>query len=574
MEFARQLQRLLDEQEGAQSVAGNELSDWNDQVEGFLFASPAEQKRKFEEGKSSENEESMEISKQELDSIARVLKETIVVLFSNSLGISGEDDIAVQERMKFIMDRLKGQGENATITDRANKDWIRLESLCRTSSNFFRWYLQVFLQHTPLVHPMSSSPFQASTMLSIIIFLVEYNAKIVDVDIDVDAGSDLSPSQRFARYASLLLFYTTFSPRSPNDAEMQKTHERLVTDVNIIPRVLKLLTYQSTTSAALALSLIRNVHNLLASYPGAIKAVQQTGLPYDEATTKAPWSPKKDDNTDGLITYPSIFRDVLIWSLNAPGLPPFPGPKEDRRPDLVIEILGIIFAMGGTEIARALRYPSPNAALSQLVITALQKLDSKDPRTHQVKLSTITILADASPSFGTFLVEKQAVKSLLEITEQQIDAVLKNTQVDEAAVSALIPSLAVLYKLSAGNPTFREATKTNVFPPSQEDQFWSLAQEQLTDTATAIQSNNGNVSNRVPPAKNMHPLDAPQSTLRFKLIRLMTWTESHIKRYASELLWALCDEDPKEFILRTGLGNAMAFLGAKGMVQLPAHALQ
>ena len=355
---------------------------------------------------------------------------------------------------------------------------------------------------------------------------------------------------------------------------MQRTHERLVTDLKIIPRVLKILTYEPATSAALALTLIRNIHNLLASYPGAIKAVQQTGFPYDEATAKAPWSPKQDDNTDGLITYPSIFRDVLIWSLNTPGLPAFPGPKEDRRTDLVVEILGIIFAMGGTEISRALRYPCPNAALSQLVITSLQELDSKDPRTYQVKLSTITILTDASPSFGTFLVEKQALKSLLEITEQQIDTVLENTQVDAAAVSALVPSLAVLYKFSAGNPEFRASTKDMIFPPSQEDQFWTLAQEQLANTATAIQSKNGNAPNRVPPAKNMHPLDAPQGTLRYKLIRLMTWTESHIKRYASELLWALCDEDPKEFVLRTGLGNAMAFLGAKGMVQLPARALK
>ena len=128
----------------------------------------------------------------------------------------------------------------------------------------------------------------------------------------------------------------------------------------------------------------------------------------------------------------------------------------------------------------------------------------------------------------------------------------------ERAVSALVPSLAVLYRFSAGNPTFREAVKDMVFPPDREDHFWSLAKEQLVGNAAA--------------AKNMHPLDAPKGSLRWKLIRFMTWTESHIKRYASEFLWALCDEDPKEFVLRTGLGNAMGFLGGKGLVQMPAGA--
>ena len=580
MDFARRLQGLLRKEDGTLAATGDEISSWNKAVEALLYASPEEQKRMLEPSASEEA-----INKQELDDIARNLKEGVVVALSDAIGMAldendavGETEVATQQRMKFIMDKLKGHNgdDAAAITIHStSKDWVNLENLCRTTSNFFRWYLQVYLQQYPLVMPMCSSPFQASTMLTIILFLIEFNAKIsVDASELSPETPELPPSQRFARYAALLLFYATFSPRSPNDQDMQRTHERLVSDLHIIPRVLKILTYQPHTSPALALSLIRNVHNLLASYQGAIQAVQQTGFPFDPTTAKAPWSPKKDDNTNGLITYPSIFRDILIWSLNAPGLPPFPGPEDDRRCDLVVEILGIIFAMGGTEITRALRYPCPNSALSQLVITVLQDLDStQDSRIAQVQLSTITILTDASPSFGTFLVEKEAFKSLLEITEGQINTVLEQTQVDATAVSALVPSLAVLYKLSAGNPDFRTATKNHIFPPDQEDQFWTLAQEQLAKTATATAAST-NHNYRVPPAKNMHPLDAPQGTLRYKLIRLMTWTESHVKRYASELLWALCDEDSKEFVLRTGLGNAMAFLGAKGLVSLPAHALE
>ena len=587
MDFAQKLQDILSHKhvgKGQNVLSMNELVSWNEEVEALLFASPQEQRQMLDEKK----EEYIEpLTKAELDAIARALKESLVLSLSNALGMSSTtEEIEIQERMKYCMDKIQdcNTTDKIIIQDRINNaHWNQLEHLCRTSSNFFRWYLQVYLQEQSLVYPMCSSPFQASTILSILVFLIEYNAKQSGT---TESQVDLSPSQRLARYASLLLFYTTFSPRSPNDEAMQRTHERLVSDIQIIPRIFKILTYESSTSAALALSLIRNVHNLLANYAGAVEALKQTGVPYNNASdqpARAPWNPQVDDNTDGLITYPSIFRDILIWSLNGPGLPPFPGPKEDKRSELVVEILGILFAMGGTEISRALRYPCPNPALSQLVVTVLKDMDSKkDARIAQVQLSTVTILTDASPSFGTYLVEQQALQSLLEIAENQIDSVLEQTQVDDIAVSALVPSLGTLYKLSAGNPTFREAAKAKIFPKINEDRFWTLAQEQLDNSAGATTAaaqqtrSNGNdaVLNRVPPAKNMHPLDAPQGTLRYKLIRLMTWTEGHIKRYASELLYALCDEDPKEFVLRTGLGNAIAFLGAKGMVQLPAHALK
>lgn len=73
-------------------------------------------------------------------------------------------------------------------------------------------------------------------------------------------------------------------------------------------------------------------------------------------------------------------------------------------------------------------------------------------------------------------------------------------------------------------------------------------------------------------AKNMALLDAPKGTLRWHMIRLMTWVESNVKRAASELLWSVCDEDSTQFVLRTGFGNAIHFLGMKGFVKLPPSA--
>ena len=583
MNFCQQLQEILLPHLPTADIIHTDdvpievLSKWNDEVEDLLFASPEEQKRRLnehgDEAKTPDDGQE-EVQKENIDKLVLSLRDGIVFRLLALLNLSSNDNNAsMEDKLKLLADRINTENDidNQELAgiDQDNKCWAELEYLFRTSSNFLRWYLQIYLQYKPLIYPMSSSPFQSSSMLSIILSLLEFNSKN-DTQNNNGQPTDqshqlLPPSQRFARYASLLLFYATFSPLSPNDETMQSTHELLVNELHFLPRALKLLTYLPNTSAALALSLIRNVHNLLASFSGSLSVVQQTGFPFDGEMAKAPWSPKPDDNTDGLITYPSIFRDVLIWSLTTPTLPPFPGPKDDRRPDLVVEILGIIFAMGGGEVTRALRHPCPNPALSQLVITSLQQFDSNDPRTYQVKLSTITILTDASPSFGTFLVEKNAVKDLMEILEKQMDAVLDATQVDDAAVSALVPSLAVLYKLSAGNPTFREVTKHSIFPPSQEDLFWRLAQAQLGQRGTQQIATNNGQNSVVPAATNMQALDAPRGTLRYKLIRLMTWTESHIKRYSCELLWALCEEDPKEFVLRTGMGNAIAFLRNRPM---------
>lgn len=569
MKFAQRLDTILKLPDEERS---KNLSPWNEDIEKILFANPKEQKAALLEAKEEGEPLNEDQARELVDEIGKKLQEDIVGIVAKALGVSDGVKSSQDQLDDVVSHCQENNTETITVAIADADSWNKLETMTRTSSNFLRWYLQVYLQKYPLVYPMSSQPFQTTSMLTLNLFLIEYNAKLEDDNnhaSNTDGGvATLSPGQRFARYASLLLFYATFSPRSPNDEDMQQTHNRLVNELKFIPRVLNLLTYATQTSAPLTLSLIRNVHNLLASFAGAIQSVQQTGLQFAAKPPTAPWDPKSDENTNGLITYPSIFRDVLIWSLSSQ--PPFPGPPEDKRPELVVEILGIIFAMGGTEVSRALRYPCPNGALAQLVITGLQ-FPSEDARIYQVKLSTITILTDASPSFGTFLVEQKALPSLLQTAEQQIDTVIGNTQVDETSVSALVPSLAVLYKFSAGNPTFRDNAKELIFPPSQEDAFWKLAQEQLNDAASKDSSGE---KKKAPPAKNMHPLDAPKGTLRWKLIRLMTWTEGHIKRYASEFLWALSEEDPKEFVLRTGLGNGMAFLGAKGFVDLPAHALE
>jgi hypothetical protein len=70
--------------------------------------------------------------------------------------------------------------------------------------------------------------------------------------------------------------------------------------------------------------------------------------------------------------------------------------------------------------------------------------------------------------------------------------------------------------------------------------------------------------------RNMTPIDAPNGTLRWKLIQLLTWPNSFVKRLTGELLFLLCHNSQQEFIRRVGIGNAVAILSLKGLIDLPA----
>jgi len=71
--------------------------------------------------------------------------------------------------------------------------------------------------------------------------------------------------------------------------------------------------------------------------------------------------------------------------------------------------------------------------------------------------------------------------------------------------------------------------------------------------------------------QKLEPEDAPVYTLRWKVIKCMTSVDGHVKRASSEFVWALCGGEPEAFTRRTGFGNAVHFLGLKGVVETPKH---
>jgi hypothetical protein len=179
------------------------------------------------------------------------------------------------------------------------------------------------------------------------------------------------------------------------------------------------------------------------------------------------------------------------------------------------------------------------------------KLPNTEERAYRCKLNAISLLMDAPAEYSQQLVKQKGVLPLLIVLDIQVSKVVEFSQIGSAATSAVVPILSIVNKFCLYNEMFRNKTKQFLFPPDAEEHFLSLAAKAVTR-----------------PIKNMHPLDAPSGTLRWKLIRLMTWTESHVKRTSGELLWTLCDQDAQELIWRCGMGNAVLILHAKGFVDL------
>jgi hypothetical protein len=303
--------------------------------------------------------------------------------------------------------------------------------------------------------------------------------------------------------------------------------------VSVLLRVLLI-----NNNPVVLVSLIRIIHNLLASLPGTIKRVEEARIQCIDS--KAPWTARFDGTE---VNLQNILTSILMWSLQA--TPAFPGDATDRRADLVLEILRVLY------ILRAGRHILDNETMAQLMAYFLMLPNGLD-RAYSSKLAAISLLMDTPAEYSEQLVEQKRVLPLLAVLDSQVSQVVDSSEVGNAAAAALVPILSVLNKFSIHSQAFRNKVKKHVFPPEAEEHFSFLRAEA-----------------ELKPKRNMNPLDAPNDTIRGKLIKLMTWTEGHVKRTASELLWTICDENEKEFISRVGMGNALPLLSSKGLFHLP-----
>jgi hypothetical protein len=520
MDFADRLRGALEGGDEATSAL-IALTTWNDEIEAFLSAPPAPQT-----GKPNE-EAKNECSKETLTKVSAKLH--YGVLGSIHPMIGEVDEEISEERGEELSRSALNHFQQSP--DDANKE--KLEAHVRATKNLLRWYIQIFLEKEGRLSTPITQRLQSDAMLELFVRLLEQNC----------GDTDDRYHQELARNCSLFLFYATYGS-FPGDETAQKSLNHLVMNLGFPEIALRRLLKPCTT--ALALSLVRNIHSLLVSLKGGMKIVAATSLDWDASMDggAAPWAPKDA----GKVTFLSVFGEIIGWSFSSN--PPFPGPEDDKRGELLAEILGCFYAL---RIGKDLHLISE---CSNRVLDILRFPNNKEKRAYQCKLSTVSLMMDSDPALSQYFVDNGTVSSLLEILDIQVTEVVEDTRVDDSAAAALVPILTLLNKFCIANSAFRKQVKDFIFPPEAEEEFQRKAQERRTSAGTT---------------KNMSPLDAPNGTLRWKMTRLMTWTESYVKRCTSELMWTICSSDAQEFTLRTGLGNAIPMLSLKGFMQMPSQ---
>ncbi|KAL3939869.1 MAG: hypothetical protein SGBAC_005473 [Bacillariaceae sp.] len=415
-----------------------------------------------------------------------------------------------------------------------NKEGIdrgALSCYVRAGKNLLRWYVQILLSQRAPSLPSPVSCLQNDGTIELLVCFLENQIEILDI-----------ANQEIERDISLFLFYATFSA-FPGDEASEGALRHLIFGLSFTKTVLKFL--MKPCSSALLVALIRNIHTAIVSLQGAGKEILNSKITCNKSSSQpAVWI--SDDTSE--VSFSSICTDILQWALNSE--PAFPGEAEDRRFDLVLEILGAFYAL---RIGQKLDGSESTKQLFQCILDILKLPEESEMDIVQCKTSAVSLLMDCSPVISEDLISNGCIASLLELMETQVQRIIEAVKVDDGAAASVVPVLIVLNKFSTANTDVRKAAKDFVFPSEAEEAFRQKVHE------------HERTSNK----RNMGPLDAPKRSLRWNLISLLTWPQGHIKRCTGEVLWTLCSFNATEFVHRVGFGNGMPLLGAKGLVQMP-----
>mmetsp|Transcript_37908 Transcript_37908/g.49910 ORF Transcript_37908/g.49910 Transcript_37908/m.49910 type:complete len:495 (+) Transcript_37908:77-1561(+) len=194
------------------------------------------------------------------------------------------------------------------------------------------------------------------------------------------------------------------------------------------------------------------------------------------------------------------------------------------------------------------------------VFPLLRSHGNENVNIRSVKLEAVNVLMYLPASTFHRFVEAGVIEDLVIFLEQQIDQFANDIRSEHTI--QLTPILVALTNLATPDICIRKRIKELIFPP-EADKIWQ-EKKRKEEELGQLEMDELDASER-----KMHPIDAPKGTLRAKLISLLTAIDSTTKRYAGELLYALCNNESEEFVLRTGFGNAVVMLQSKGLVDLP-----
>ena len=513
------------------------------------------------------------------------------------------DDITLSLADQIEWNYTEQKGKNNQTTN----DLIQLLShLIRASKNLIRWNRNLLakarfeqrrnkhnnnsdtIEDTTELHGLNSCIRLCSTgMVKLYLILLDIYSQSQQEDtiLEKEIFHERCIRDDLARNSCVALFHSTYDggaiiggsgPQSITGEPICKKSLRELTSptslIYGIPTLVRLLT--SSVSVQVMLVLIKFVHNLVGSVPNIMNRIDL------ELSDLYP-SPSKEATNYVEPNLISILVSTMTWCIRSK--PPFPGKRVitttsnttndknsennqnlDRRAELAIESIRVLFALQNVQNSA---YKKVNAKhptiMTQLgiIIVDILHLPNNDERVYEVKVAVLMLLMDLPKEFSSFLSLNHCIEPLLLILWIQLNQVVIEeegmAQGQSRAVS-LLPILILLNKLSQANDEIKNKIKAKIFPPS------SASTDECDNKGMKVDSNQDSDK-----AKNINPVDAPPGTMRWKLIKLMTWTESNVKRCSSELLWTLCSGDSKEFVRRTGFGNAVHMLGIRGLVNIP-----
>jgi len=449
-----------------------------------------------------------------------------------------------------------------------------ISELLRTMTNFTRWIMS---SKSNSAASKSLTAFLTKGTICLSLTLLELSASSAETELN----------QQVARNASVLLFRTTHSKPNPLLQYFWITKN----GYKLIAKLLLL----SDISTPLLFSVVRHVHHVVASFPKRVGLdLLNDGLRDQQLLLQREEEEKSHEQQQQVVAdATTVLIATLAWCIKSS--PAFPGKDRinDRRSDVALEILRILFALGGSDNASSAnnnnRTNNPHFDLMTqmgILLGDILHLPNANVATYEVKVASVSLLMDTPINYGYYLLANDCIRTILDVLELQVSSVVLERDVsgtksssfggdskvsgskDDAA--ALTPILIVLIKYGTANPEILRQMKERIFPKEECDELYQKAIDDLPLSSSSSVSSSSIQRGGGGGAKNMSPIDNPSKrTLRYKVIKLMTWSESNIKRLSAELMWILCNSDPTEFILRTGFGNAVHMLGMRGFVNIP-----
>eukprot|EP00752_Nemacystus_decipiens_P003150 g2917.t1 len=247
--------------------------------------------------------------------------------------------------------------------------------------------------------------------------------------------------------------------------------------------------------------------------------------------------------------------------------PPF--PRGEDRLKLMVQALQGLFLLGVrfTKEEKKKALEGDNMKRLGYVLVDILHLDHAELDVFMAKLQVLNLLLDMPDGFAEVLLERGCLPRILQLVELQlVRQSFQDGDVDAAA--ELTPALLVLNKLVLASEESREAVKRAIFPP-EADEVWKERLELEQKELMSLTGDDRKRAEKLAKDKRVHPVDAPKGSLRARLLKQMTATESSSKTAVSDLLFNLCGADEEEFTTRCGFGNAVNTLRLRGKISVP-----